>query len=397
MTHRLRQDAGADHRRHARRRVHARRPRGPGATRACSTPAPRPASTSPSTTARTGSRCAWHCPARARPRPSPATAPRPPRAQRHATVFSRPRRLHRPRRRVTPTSADRRVQLDGALPVVPVTDLVVKDDDLVVATQGRAFWILDDIAPLRQITPATPARTRTFQALAPPIGSAGAGRPRPDAGQNPPAARSSTTRSRASRRRARRSRSSSSTPRASWCASSRARPTRTRTPRRAGGDDDGGARPPSRELPAKAGLNRFAWDLRYPDASRFKGMILWAGGDARARSRPRRLPGCASPPAASRRPSRFEVASDPRLAATGRRLQKQFDLQLKIRDKLTETHDAITRIRDVRDQLKAVAERAKAAGDDEADRRRRGGASTKSSPRSRRRSTRRRTRAARTR
>ena len=36
------------------------------------------------------------------------------------------------------------------LPTVPVHDLVVKDDDLVVATHGRAFWILDDITPLAQ-------------------------------------------------------------------------------------------------------------------------------------------------------------------------------------------------------------------------------------------------------
>jgi photosystem II stability/assembly factor-like uncharacterized protein len=40
------------------------------------------------------------------------------------------------------------------LPVTPVHDLVVHDDDVVVATHGRSFWILDDIAPLRQITPA---------------------------------------------------------------------------------------------------------------------------------------------------------------------------------------------------------------------------------------------------
>src|SRR4029453_11936208 len=40
---------------------------------------------------------------------------------------------------------------DGELPVVPVTDLVVKGDDLVVATQGRSFWILDDLSPLRQM------------------------------------------------------------------------------------------------------------------------------------------------------------------------------------------------------------------------------------------------------
>ncbi|MFQ5744681.1 MAG: glycosyl hydrolase, partial [Acidobacteriota bacterium] len=42
-------------------------------------------------------------------------------------------------------------QLD--LPVVPVTDLTIQDDDLVASTQGRAFWILDDLSPVRQLTP----------------------------------------------------------------------------------------------------------------------------------------------------------------------------------------------------------------------------------------------------
>ncbi len=42
--------------------------------------------------------------------------------------------------------------LQRNLPVTPVTDLVVKNADLVVATQGRSFWILDDVTPLRQMT-----------------------------------------------------------------------------------------------------------------------------------------------------------------------------------------------------------------------------------------------------
>jgi len=37
------------------------------------------------------------------------------------------------------------------LPIVPVTDLTIKDNDLIVATQGRSFWILDDLKPLRQL------------------------------------------------------------------------------------------------------------------------------------------------------------------------------------------------------------------------------------------------------
>ena len=40
------------------------------------------------------------------------------------------------------------------LPVSPVHDLVVHDADLIVATHGRAFWVLDDVTPLRQLTPA---------------------------------------------------------------------------------------------------------------------------------------------------------------------------------------------------------------------------------------------------
>lgn len=45
-------------------------------------------------------------------------------------------------------------RMSGALPVVPVYDLKIKNEDLVVATHGRSFWIADDITPLRQITPA---------------------------------------------------------------------------------------------------------------------------------------------------------------------------------------------------------------------------------------------------
>ena len=44
------------------------------------------------------------------------------------------------------------------LPSTPIYDLVVKGDDLVVATHGRGFWVLDNLTPLRQITPDTASR-----------------------------------------------------------------------------------------------------------------------------------------------------------------------------------------------------------------------------------------------
>ena len=43
------------------------------------------------------------------------------------------------------------------LPVTSVRDLVVKNNDLVIATHGRSFWILDDISPLRELSPANTA------------------------------------------------------------------------------------------------------------------------------------------------------------------------------------------------------------------------------------------------
>ena len=43
------------------------------------------------------------------------------------------------------------------MPATSIRDLVIKDDDLVVGTHGRSFWILDDITPLRQISSATPS------------------------------------------------------------------------------------------------------------------------------------------------------------------------------------------------------------------------------------------------
>jgi hypothetical protein len=44
--------------------------------------------------------------------------------------------------------------LDTGLPPVPVTDLMVRQGDLVAATQGRGFWVLDDLSPLRQASDA---------------------------------------------------------------------------------------------------------------------------------------------------------------------------------------------------------------------------------------------------
>jgi photosystem II stability/assembly factor-like uncharacterized protein len=78
------------------------------------------------------------------------------------------------------------------LPLVPVTDLLVKGSDLAAATQGRAFWILDDLSVVRQMTPATRAAAAHLYAPRPTVmGAFGGGGPPgqapPRTGANPPA------------------------------------------------------------------------------------------------------------------------------------------------------------------------------------------------------------------
>jgi len=78
------------------------------------------------------------------------------------------------------------------LPVVPVHDLTVHEDDLVIATHGRSFWILDDVTALRQITPEVAKSEAYFfapQAAMRVRSDVGHDTPIPadePAGQNPP-------------------------------------------------------------------------------------------------------------------------------------------------------------------------------------------------------------------
>jgi hypothetical protein len=252
---------------------------------------------------------------------------------------------------------------EGELPVVPVTDLVVHGDDLVAATQGRSFWILDDLSPLRQMAASIAGedahlfRPRAASRYVTPEGP-------PGTGQNPPAGAVVYYWLRAEPK--------DKEEIALEVLDSAGHVVRRVTNREEKKDEGG---PPSEgedeegpgmtKLPAKAGLNRFVWDLRSPDATRFKGLILWAGGTRG----PKVAPGAYQlrfTAAGKTMTEPLTVVGDPRLPATAADYQKQYDLLLEIRNKLTATHDAILRIREAKDQVKAVADHAKAAGGDEA-------------------------------
>src|SRR5207244_10814221 len=108
----------------------------------------------------------------------------------------------------------------------------------------------------------------------------------------------------------------------------------------------------------EGGLNRFVWDLHYPDAPRFKGLAFWAGSTRG----PLAVPGPykARPAVGNWSETReFKVLKDPRVKTTQEELQKQFDLLVRIRDRLSAANDAVKQIREIKDQVDGVAGRAR--------------------------------------
>jgi hypothetical protein len=258
------------------------------------------------------------------------------------------------------------------LPAVPVYDLLIKNHDLVAATHGRSFWILDDLTPLHQLTeqvlsaPAYLFAPRPAFRLAPPMGYArqpgpgknymvAQGAPATysetqsptgqtvrtflDAGKNPPDGVIVTY-------------YLGQKPEAEVALSFLDAQGQLikRFSSVAGNHQSPATTPKEPLVPAEAGLNRFVWNLRYPDARSVPGDVTTE----------RSLTGPLAPPGSYQvqlsvggqtYTAAFDLLSDPRVKAMPSDFQAQFSLLLRIRDKLSETHDAINRLRSIRQQV----------------------------------------------
>ncbi|HYY54431.1 MAG TPA: glycosyl hydrolase, partial [Candidatus Dormibacteraeota bacterium] len=296
-------------------------------------------------------------------------------------------------------------RLQGNLPVVPIHDLLVKDGDLVVATHGRSFWILDDITPLRQqaervtrerVHLFTPRATVRFKA-----DRGFPGRPKPgknyrmpgatmitwrqvekpetgekieafvDAGKNPPdgvvvhywlreVPDGDVTLTFFDARGKEIKTLSSAKPEP---ASPTGEPESEGAPIEAvSGAAPGREERKEQVVPKQRGLNRFVWNMRYPDAAKLEGDPPMDEATERGIAGPLAAPGqyrVRLRAGEETSEARFEIRVDPRVNANGQALQEQFTLALAVRDKLTETHEAINGIRRMRTQIEAWLGRAK--------------------------------------
>lgn len=223
------------------------------------------------------------------------------------------------------------------LPLVPIHDLALRNGDLIAATHGRSFWILDNVALLHQLAEARD------------LGSVHLFRPRDATRFNPGAS-----------------------PAALFSAMGRP-----------GAGDPAGANPPAgvvipyyleEEVPAvtlrfrgddevlrefsapgKAGANTFEWDLRVAPARVLEDAVFQGGAAG-----PRVPPGEYSVELVVgdetlRQP--FSITSDPRIDFTDEELEEQFEFLLAARDRLSETMDLVGRIRAMREDAERAVER----------------------------------------
>ena len=286
-------------------------------------------------------------------------------------------------------------------PVTPVYDLKVEGTDLVVATHGRSFWILDDLTPLHREAAAGAeaaelyAPRRTWRLLpgvdffiSGTVGKGyaiGVGRPatyvatRDESGQvrreflaagaAAPAGAIVYYRlpdgvSAGAREKGRNAAGAAP----SDASGAGGGPTasvsiafhdaggaliREFRPKPVGHDglsDEDKALDPGPWMPVGAGVNRFVWDLRYPGATRLRGnrtgeeadrgpLVLPGTYEVRLRIGDRMLA------------ESFDVVNDPRSPASVEELREQLDCLLAIRDKVSSVYEAVQRIRDTRDEV----------------------------------------------
>jgi photosystem II stability/assembly factor-like uncharacterized protein len=272
------------------------------------------------------------------------------------------------------------------LPIVPITDLAIKNDELIAATQGRGFWILNGLANLRQLPGDLAPKSPHLFEPAPVLRVMAGGFQAQNAaarnqGTNPPAGAvvyyfldKAPSESVAKEAKlefldgdGKVIRSFSGMPAGTKPAEKAEARTEgeeeeqtTEETETVPGKETEKKKPKKDEeeqkAPMEAGLNRFAWDLRYGAGKVFPGLILWSGDPFV----PMILPGSYQVRLTVgdvTRTAPLQVAKDPRTSATQEDLEAQHRFLMDVRAKIDETHDAIRQVRDVRAQLDDLKQR----------------------------------------
>jgi hypothetical protein len=239
------------------------------------------------------------------------------------------------------------------LPVVPVHDLLIKDDDLLVATHGRAFWILDDVTPLRQASAAVASQDVFLFQPQPALRLhyPEAFDDRQPVGANPPPGALIDYFLKRKPQGEVRLQVLSQDGKVVRTLSSQARHAAGEQPQ-----EWPDLKKPAELLPDGAGMSRFPWDLRYDAPVELPG-AFYPGLPPRG---PMVLPGSYTLKLevdGKTAVASLQVRQDPRVKASPQALAELLALQLEVRDRMSALHEAVLAIRDARDQLAGLQKR----------------------------------------
>lgn len=210
--------------------------------------------------------------------------------------------------------------LQNNLPITPVHDIAWKENDLVIATHGRGFWVLDDLSPIQQIAKDRSEGMRLFQpkdAISVSFG----GRGGPTAGANPP----------------------------SGLVVNYYLPEPVKDLKFQITDSKGTIIQTIASPPKEKGLQRTTAFLRFRSFSMPQGMILWAGFPSPITAPPGtyKLTMIADGKTLS---TDFKWLKDPRTSASDQDLQEKFRFQMQIVAKIDQAHEALNKIKQAREE-----------------------------------------------
>lgn len=231
------------------------------------------------------------------------------------------------------------------LPDTQVSDLLIQGDDVVIATHGRSFYVLDHADVLRQLQPSVSADALHLFKPGEAIRSIR------------PAAIDYYLQKEAATVSVSILDSAGTVVRTYVNSAEEEKKAKKKTEEE---DDEFG--PPRTPPPGrKAGLNRFVWDLRYPGATVFEGEVMWG---ARPEQGPVAVPGRYQIRVTANGKTETQplvLKLDPRSKTTSAELQEQFTLASKIRDQVSKCDEMVMKLREF---TKAAKERGEKANDE---------------------------------
>lgn len=239
-------------------------------------------------------------------------------------------------------------RMPGRLPITPIADLEARHDDLVISTQGRALWIIDDLSPLRELSaPIVASAAHLFTPADFVRAQRGGDTFDPTPEVPDPADRGAAIHM--------------------WLGREATAPVTLeivdslqRVVQRFSSDSAAARAAQTTKLPTSRGLHRIVWDNTYPGPKRVEGVVTWGylGG---VKAPPGTYEAVLSANGVTMR-TRFRLLPDPRLPhVTAADYAEQYRVASQVRDSMNALSTTLVDLRDVqrqRDALLAAAQRA---------------------------------------